>query len=195
MKSPNKHRTFAQSGNQSQLCTLLYNLRSGCPDSFNIVYQTYFNGMYKRVLYLVKDDQITDELVQDLFLKVWVKREDIDLSRSFRSYLYTIANNLIADHFREIARDKRLIEGLIKIQGPNFYCSDQHLEERESRKILNSAIESLTPQRKKVFVCCKLQGYSYQEASEELGISVATVNTHISHSFKLIRKFMVSSYS
>jgi RNA polymerase sigma-70 factor (ECF subfamily) len=68
------------------------------------------------------------------------------------------------------------------------------LEKKEEYKLLNQAVDRLSPQRKLVFIYCKIDGNTYEQASNALGISVATVNTHMSHSIRLIKEFMLDSY-
>ena len=175
--------------------SLLSKLKSGSSEAFTAIYKMYFKKLYNSVLYLVKDEMVADELIQDLFFKVWQKRTEIDPLKSFQAYLYAVAQNLVYDHFRKLASDKRLMDKMLDVDSYYYLHSDKLLEDKESRKILNGAINSLTPQRRLAFTYCKLEGYSYQQASEELGISVATINSHISHSYKLIRAYILKSYN
>ncbi|RZM21538.1 MAG: RNA polymerase sigma factor, partial [Pedobacter sp.] len=105
-----------------------------------------------------------------------------------------IAQNLVYDHFRKVASDRRMIQELSNHTCELYWHSDVLIEEKEQNDILCCAIESLSPQRKKTFVYCKLEGYSYQKASEVLGISQATINTHITHSFRLLKSYVLRNY-
>lgn len=177
-----------------KLPALLEQLRQGDERAFNTLYKVYFKPLYRKVFSVIKDEMIADELIQDLFLKVWQKRKEINPKHSFQAYLYTIANNLIFDYFRKIAKDKRLYARLL-VNATDFYMhSDELLESKESRQLLMKAIDQLSPQRKLVFTRCKLEGKSYEEASMELGISVATVNSHMTHSLKTVREYMLKNY-
>jgi RNA polymerase sigma-70 factor (ECF subfamily) len=143
---------------------------------------------------MIKDEMIADELIQDLFLKIWQKREEIDPEQSFKAYLFTIAHNLVYDYFRKIAKDKRIVARLM-INATDFYLHpDVMLKSKESHQLLMKAIDQLSPQRKLVFTRCKLEGKSYEETSLEMGISVATVNSHMTHSLRTIREFMLKNY-
>jgi DNA-directed RNA polymerase specialized sigma24 family protein len=68
------------------------------------------------------------------------------------------------------------------------------LESKEAREFLMKAVDQLSPQRKLVFTCCKLEGKSYEETSRELGISIATVNSHMTQSLRFIREYMLKNY-
>ena len=177
-----------------ELTLLLQQLQQGEERAFNAIYKTYFKPLYRKVYSMIKDEMIADELIQDLFLKLWHKREEINPAHSFQSYLYTIANNLVFDYFRKIAKDKRLTARLL-INATDFYMhSDELLESKESMQLLLKAIDQLSPQRKLVFTCCKLEGKSYEEASQELGISVATVNSHMTQSLRAVREYILKNY-
>jgi len=176
------------------LTTILDEFRQGKESAFNTLYSIYFKPIYRKIYVMVKEEAVTDELVQDLFLKIWQKREDINATGSFESYLYKIAQNLVYDYFRKIAKDQRLTNYLLLNATDYYLHSDQLLEDKESRKILMQAIDQLSPQRKQVFISCKLEGKSYEETGKEMGISVATVNSHMTQSFKQVKGYMASQY-
>lgn len=177
-----------------ELSVLLEQLQRGEEHAFNTIYKAYFKPLYRKVFSMIKDEMIADELIQDLFLKVWHKREEINPKSSFQAYLYTVASNLAFDYFRKIAKDKRLTARLL-LHATDFYMySDELLESKERMRLLLKAIDQLSPQRKLVFTCCKLEGKSYEEASQELGISVATVNSHMTQSLRTVREYILKNY-
>jgi RNA polymerase sigma-70 factor (ECF subfamily) len=177
-----------------ELPLLLEQLQQGEERAFNIIYKAYFRPLYRKVFSMIKDEMIADELIQDLFLKVWNKREEINPGHSFQAFLYTVANNLVFDYFRKIAKDKRLTARLL-VNATDFYMhSDELLESKESKALVMKAIDQLSPQRKLVFTCCKLEGKSYEEASLELGISVATVNSHMTQALRTVREYILKNY-
>ena len=177
------------------LSYLLDELRQGKERAFNTLYQRYFKRIYRKVFSMVKNEPVADELVQELFLKIWQKRGEINPEHSFEAFLYTIAQNLVYDYFRKVAKDQRLTARLLLHAADYYLQSDELLETKESRQMLMKAIDQLSPQRKLVFTYCKLEGKSYEEASRELGISVATVNSHMTHSLRTVREYMLKNYN
>jgi len=169
---------------------LLLKLRQGNEPAFNAVYMMYAKTLYKRIFSIVKDASVTEELLQDLFLKIWQKREAINPELSFKSYLYAIANNLVYDYMRKVACDKRLMASLL-INSVDYYL---HTEEaynvKETNLILKEAINNLSPQQKQVFTLCKIEGKSYKEASQIMGITTDTVNSHVVKSSRYIRSYL-----
>ncbi|RKR84631.1 RNA polymerase sigma factor (sigma-70 family) [Mucilaginibacter gracilis] len=96
-----------------KLNLLIQQLQKGSEFAFTSIYDFYSHQLYRNLLRLVKDEEIAQELLQDLFLKIWENRHNIKLDTSFKSYLYKIAENLVYGHFRKMAKDKRLIESLV----------------------------------------------------------------------------------
>ncbi|MFA6084219.1 RNA polymerase sigma factor [Mucilaginibacter sp.] len=168
---------------------LIQQLRTGSENAFTALYDKYSTQLYRNILRLVKDDDIAQELLQDLFLKIWESRQNIKLEGSFKSFLYKVAENLVYTHFRKIAKDNRLIAKLI-ISYDDFETNvEETIISRENHALLRKAIENLSPQRKQIYVLCKLEGKSYEEVSNELGISTSTVRNQIVKANKSIKQF------
>lgn len=175
---------------EEQLRQLLLQLRQGHEPSFNSLYLTYSKPLYRKINGIVKDESVADELLQDLFLKVWEKRADIKPEYSFAAFLYTSANNLVYDYFRKVSKDKRLHARML-INAVDYYMqTEENLIGKETSALIQQAIDQLSDQRKKVFALCKIEGKSYQEAANILGISVATVNTHMVNSIRSIKEYL-----
>jgi len=168
---------------------LIQQLQTGSEKAFTTLYDKYSQQLYRNILRLVKDDDIAQELLQDLFLKIWESRQNIKLEGSFKSFLYKVAENLVYAHFRKIAKDNRLIAKLI-ISYDDFETNvEETIISRENHDFLKKAIENLSPQRKHIYTSCKLEGKSYEEVSNELGISTSTVRNQIVKANKSIKQY------
>ena len=166
---------------------LLFRLKKDDEHAFKQLYQLYSGRIYGNLLKLLKKEEIAQELLQDVFLKIWMKRETIDPELSFRSYLFRIAENMVTDFFRKAAVDRKLRAHLISRATEEGLSADSMIHYKESDSMLNQAIRQLPPQRRQVFILCKIEGKSYKEVSRELGISTSTISDHIvkaSHSIK-----------
>lgn len=175
---------------EDELRHLLLQLKQGYEPAFNQLYLAYSKSLYKKINALVKDESVSDELLQDLFLKIWEKRGDIKPDQSFGAFLYTVANNLVFDYFRKVSKDKRLHARLL-INAVDYYMqTEEAIIGKETLGIIEEAIAKLSEQRRKVFVLCKIEGKSYQEAAAILGITVATVNSHMVNSIRFIKAYL-----
>ncbi|UAY55702.1 RNA polymerase sigma factor [Arachidicoccus terrestris] len=164
-------------------------LKAGDQEAFSQLYHIYAPGIAGKILRLVKSKAIAEELLQDVFLKVWENRQTIDLDKSFRSYLFRIAENLVVDLFRRAAYNQKLLNYLA-VNTSELYdpIADQELSQEIKTRLLK-ALDTLPPQRKKIYVLCKLEGKSYQEVSELLGISLSTINDHIVKATKALKSY------
>lgn len=173
-----------------RLQALLLQLQQGNEPAFNTLYLVYSKLLYKKINRIVKDESVADELLQDLFMKVWEKRQDIRPEQSFVSFLHTIANNLVYDYFRKISKDKRLHARLLLNAVDYYLQTEEALIGKETSGIIQEAIDKLSESRRKVFILCKIEGKSYQEAAALLGITVATVNSHMVSAIRFIKEYL-----
>jgi len=172
---------------------LLIRLRAGDGQAFERLYRTYSLRIFKKLLRLVKQEEIAEELLQDVFMRIWEKRGAIDPDRSFRSFLYMIAQNLVTDLFRRAAYDRKLLEHLIAGTTELYNPADARDDLEESNVILRQAMEILPPQRRKVYSLIKIEGKTYEEVSVLLGISKATINDHMVKAAKSLKSHFGSN--
>lgn len=168
---------------------LVIQLKAGTESAFNALYQTYSKPIWLRILRLVKDKDIADELLQDVFMNVWKNRLQIDPEKSFKGFIYTIAQNLVYNYFRKNAADTNLVQNLLLQSSHHYLNVEKLMEEKELKKLLDQAIDQLSPQRKRAFILCKVEGRSYEEASQIMGVSMATINSHITQSMQFLKDY------
>jgi RNA polymerase sigma-70 factor (family 1) len=173
--------------NQEQ--EMLLELSKGNQAAFKMIYHEYGPKLLGNLVKLVKSDSVAQEILQDVFIKVWENHENIDVEKSFRSYLFKIAENKAFDFFRKAARDKKLQETLIAAATEQFDQIETNLFAKENAFILEKAISELPRQRQLIFRLSKLDDMSYEEISKRLGISTSTISDHIVKATKAIRDY------
>ncbi|MGC4234062.1 MAG: sigma-70 family RNA polymerase sigma factor [Niabella sp.] len=169
---------------------LIEKLRDGCFSAFTCLYERYSGELYLALIRLLKSETEAEEILQDIFLGLWEKRETINIQYSVKAYLYRIAENKACDFFRKLKRDRTLYEHL-KNTAAGLYLHHAP-DTSEEYALLHEAINVLPPQRKKVFYLCKMEGRSYHEVSHLLGISTATINDHIVKATHAVREFILT---
>lgn len=155
--------------------------------AFEKLYFLYSKRLLGYLIKLVKSETIATEILQDVFLKIWNKRQDIDANQSFRSYLFRIAENIVFDFFRKAARDKKLQETLIKHACKEYSHVEENFCAKENEQILHDVINLLPPRRREIFQLVKIEGRSYDEVSRLLSVSTSTISDHIVKATKFIR--------
>lgn len=169
---------------------LIMKLSHGDVGAFKEVYHYYSPMLYYKIFKLLKSESISQEVLQEVFLKIWEHRMNIDLEKSMSSYLSSIAANCCFDYFRRINRDKKLILKLSRYPNINYNPIEDALVAKENNEILHKAINSLPQKRRQVFIMCKCHGKSYEEVSRQLGISTSTISDHIVKANLFIRAFL-----
>jgi RNA polymerase sigma factor (sigma-70 family) len=165
---------------------LLLRLRDGDYTAFEKIYSNHKKKIAQRLIRLLSSRDLVEDLLQELFIRLWNNRERIDVEKPIEAYLYRIATNLVNDYFREISRDKKLAEELWHRISEIYNPFDEVSEVNADSELFRS-IDKLPEQRKKVFMLCKLEKKSYAEVSRLLEISEAAVNDHITKANRFLR--------
>ena len=168
---------------------LLKRLQSGDQLAFESLYQNYSREIYNKLVKMVKNVTLAEELTQDVFVKVWNKREVITIDQPFRYYLLTLTNNIVNDFYRKAARDRKLQDEIIAASTELYNPTEEQIYYKESKELMDQAIDSLPSQQKLVFQMCKIEGKSYDEVSKLLGISTSTISNHIVKATKSIKTY------
>ncbi len=172
---------------------LLNQLKAGNKAAFTRLFELYSQPLYLNLLKLLKNEQAVEEILQNIFLIVWEKRETITINHSIKGYLFRIAENKVHDFFRKLKRDRKLYDYISEVSCGEYADIEDNILYCKETALLNKAIENLAPQRKQVFNLCKMEGKSYREVSQLLHISTSTINDHIVKATRAIRNFILSN--
>lgn len=153
-------------------------LREGSKDAFRILYDRYGLKIYRFALSYLKSEYDAEELVQDVFLKLWVKRDSLDISGNIRAYLYKVAVNSIYDSIRR----KNLELAFQEFVNGHTDEDDSTWDEvvyNDLAAQLDQLMAQMPEQRRKIFKMSKEKGLSNDEIAESLGLSKRTVENQI----------------
>lgn len=171
----------------------IISLKQGDAQAFGRVYDQYSAMLLAKILRMVKDTDAAEELLQDVFLKVWNNREKIDAAQPFKPWIYAIAVNTVYDYYRKLSRDARLQQELIYHFAELYKNTDDNFVFEQRQELLDKALQQLPPQRLAIFKLCRIDGKSYQEAAQELGISPSTVSNQLVQATKTIKEYIFNS--
>jgi len=175
---------------EENIIILVEQLKQGSENAFNKLYKLHSRILLSNIRNLVKDNEIARELLQDLYLKVWENREQFDTSKSFKSFLFTMASNIVYDYFRKVSVDRKAKRRLIANALGFYNHIEEALEFKEQKVILEAAVGTLPNQCREVYKLSKLMGKSHQEISHQLDISISTVNNHMVKANRQVRAFL-----
>ena len=166
---------------------VLVTLRAGSQLALEQLYVCYAEAVFKRILVLVHDPAVAEELVNDIFLQLWQQREAIDVSVPVEAVLWRKAKSVAIDHYRKSLRDNRLREELMQQATAHHDPINDHLAYKELQADVEAAIAKLPPQRQAIFRRCKLDGESYKAVAQEFGVTVGTVKDHMAKAMRFLK--------
>lgn len=172
---------------------VLRRLRDGDELAFEQLYVYYSNVLFWKLKKMVKDHDQADELLQELFVKVWERRGQIDPELPFIGYLYRIAKYMVVDYYRKLALIKNAYDYIQSDATEIESTTEQTIEVNEMKELLDQAIDLLPNQRKRAFTLCKIEGKSHQEAAEIMNISPNTVHNHLVKATKTVKTYLESA--
>lgn len=168
---------------------LLRQLKNGDRKAFVAVYNKYHQQLYSYILYFIKDRQFAEDVLQEVFVKIWEHKSRINLQLSFNAYVYRIARNTVLKRMRSMAYEK-VIEYASEEQFSHTNGEDALLWKQYSA-LFREAVEHLSEQRKKVFKLCREEGKTYENVSQELGIAPSTVKDHMIKAIRFIKEYVM----
>ncbi|WP_270087881.1 RNA polymerase sigma factor [Sphingobacterium sp. SYP-B4668] len=168
--------------------------KSGDQIEFRKIFNIYYKLIYRYSLRFLKQHEDTEELVQEVFILLYLNREKIEDAAAVYPYLFTITKRLVISSFR-----KKIIESKFEVHLQNIwkeedYDTEESLASRELSYFLDRAIASLPEKQKEVYAMNKLEGLSYQEIADKIGISKNTVKNHLITASKTVKVIMRGIY-
>lgn len=168
---------------------LVSELKNGNEKAFRKLYDFYHQDIYGYSISFLKSKELAEENVQDVFLKIWMNRENLNIEQSFKSFLFTIARNQAFNLLNKAANDVLLKEEVFYTSEKSHSEGDFTIREEDCKKLKKQAIKQLPPKRKLIFKMSRKQGKTYEEISQELGISIHTVKNQMGKALESMRLF------
>lgn len=158
---------------------LLSRLKNGEEAAFDELYNIYSPRIYNFVCSTLFNKSLAEDITQSCFIKVWERKEELDLSLNFSSYLYTIAKNLVYRESERQILDARYINFIKNLDIENHSTVEDTIQLEFIQKRIHNLIEELPEARKKIFILSRMKGHSNKEIATILSISERTVETQI----------------
>ncbi len=161
-------------------------MRTGDTGAFTIIYKHYYKSLFGWIYHILKDRDSCEDILHDIFLQFWKRREEVSITDSLSSYLYTAARNQVFNTIRKRKVREALFENLeLRIWGEPD--PENLLYQKELNSQLSEIINNLPEKSREVYLLSREEQLSYAEIATRLSISVKTVEYHISTALKRIR--------
>jgi RNA polymerase sigma-70 factor (family 1) len=171
---------------------LLVRISEGDEQAFSSLFNIYKDKIYSVTLRLTGSTAQAEDTVQDIFLKVWLKRENLANISDFENYLVVMARNEVYSAFRSAMRKQQLSNVLVYETPISDNSTFNSIVEKEYAQVLLEAINRLPVQQRQVYLLSKEEDMKREEIAKVLQISSETVKTHLSRALRRIRAYSMA---
>ena len=166
---------------------LFYQLKQGDEIAFEKIFHNYYAPLCVFANQFLNDDEKAEEIVQDLFVNIWGKRQYLQIDSSLKNYLFRSVKNQCLNHFQHVKIKEKYAEKVKEdfeqeIHEPDFFI------ETGLKKKIEESIESLPEKRRQIFKLSRDEGLKYKEIAERLDLSIKTVETQMGLALKQLRE-------
>lgn len=166
---------------------LMSEIKAGNMKAFDQLYNRYCKKLLSFSISIIKSREEAENIVQEVFLALWMNRDKISNDSSVKYYIFTIAYNTAISALRRKAKDDKFFEQLKNLQDLSVEPDNLHSEYADLEGKLSEIINELPERQREVFILHNVNGLKYQEIASKLNISVNTIENHMSRALKTIR--------
>jgi RNA polymerase sigma-70 factor (ECF subfamily) len=159
---------------------LLAKVAAGDEGAFRTLFDGHRDKLYAYMLRLSKERVVAEDIVQEVFLKIWMGREQLKTVRNFDAYLFTIARNHAFNLSKQITYRRELLVRISSDQPQSDLSTENEVDYKYLRSLLAQELSKLPPQQRKIFALSRFEGLSNEDIALQQSISVGTVKKHLS---------------
>lgn len=158
---------------------LLLRIKQGDEIAFELVFHRYKGKLYDFIRRSLPAEGDAESMVQEIFMKLWINRHQLDPGKSLNAFLYIIARNEIFGHLRKVLVRRKYLEALsFSLEGA-CETTQRQIDYEELKSLVSELVGSMPEKRKEIFLLSRNEGLSYKEIASQLGISENTVDSQI----------------
>ena len=175
-----------------ELEIVLLQLADGNPAALEDLYNFYYPRLYNFSKTFLKLEIGIDDILQEVFIKIWQNRKNIKTTITFNAFIFTITRNLLLNELRSRLNNQKIRDRIGKLAIPIEYSFIEQSEYHDLKEKVDRAISDLPIRQKEIFILSRIQGYSHKEIAEQLHITSKAVEFHIAKATVLIRRKLLN---
>ena len=156
--------------------------------SLEELYTYFYPRLYEFSRSFLKQEQDIDDILQEVFIRIWLNRKKINDPATFNSYIFTITRNLLLNKLRSRLNNQKLKEEIRKLSIAKEFENLDLVQYQELKKSVEELIDELPGRQQEIFVLSRTEGMSHKEIATKLDITTKTVEYHISMAIKYLRE-------
>lgn len=155
--------------------------------ALDMIYNYYYPRLYVFAKRFLKVEDDINDILQEVFVKLWENRKNIKNVETFNAWIFTITKNTVVSYFREKIKLTEFESRVREMATNEGYLTDTSAEYEDIKEKVGQLIEQLPEKRKHIFKLSREQGLSNKEIAAEMGISIKTVEDHIMHAIRFLK--------
>ena len=173
---------------------LISKLVQGHEQSFREIYDFYVRKVYRFVFSYVKERSEAEDITQNVFMKIWERRQLLDAEKSFAGFIFTVSHRAVMDYFRRHAATCRLdMQQTGDVNIPSSASPADLVYSRQLESLYEKALQTLPAKRKEIFLLSRHNGLTNKQIAEQLGISVKTVENQMTAALSTLKTSLLVS--
>jgi RNA polymerase sigma-70 factor (ECF subfamily) len=163
---------------------------NGSEENFLCLFEASKEKVYNYCYAITHSHHSAQEIVQEVFLKLWLHRDQLSEIRNHEAYIFAIAKNKVLNHLRKCRYDEMLASQIRDLMIPSSNNVEEFMSLEDSKRLLEKAVNQLPPQRQQVFQLSRNKGLSFEQIAHQLRLSRNTVKNHLVLALRFIRKYI-----
>ena len=173
----------------SEEINIFNRIKNDNKQAFNILFEEYYGRLCEFSYRIIANKQLSEEIVADVFAKIWIKRHQIEITDSIRAYLFQSTKNTTLSYLRKRNKETVNIDDFINFQFKDESNPEKELIRNENLKSYEDILSVIPEKSRAVFIMHRFDRLKYREISSILGISQKTVEKHMGKAIKLMREY------
>lgn len=156
-------------------------------NAFERLFKAHYKALHAYANVMLRDEDLAEEIVQNVFLKIWERREELNVEVSVKAYLYRMVHNACLNHFKHNKTKARYEDYAVHSMAGESNKASQRLELKELEQKIGEALNELPQQCRVIFQMSRFEELKYKEIADQLGLSIKTVENQMGKALKIMR--------
>jgi RNA polymerase sigma-70 factor, ECF subfamily len=157
---------------------------------FNNLFNLYYEELCRIVFPVIKDTDVAQDVVQDVFVKMWTRRNELSIAVTYKAYLYKAVIFRALDYLRKQKHETQAKENLKVVHNQFYNNTDALIEEKELNQAINEGLDKMPENMRMIFNLSRFSSLKNREIAEQLNISIKTVESNMSKALKLMHQHL-----
>jgi RNA polymerase sigma-70 factor (family 1) len=163
----------------------------GNEKAFKALFDRFSKNVYSKAFLILKNPAMAEDVIQEVFIKLWLNREKIADIHDFKAYLNVLTRNHVFNLLRKQAYHEKFIGSLTHNESVDNKTAFESMLISELHERIHQVISSLPPQQKRVYELSRSEGLKHSDIARQLGISAETVKKHLSEAMRTLKKKLI----